>query len=243
MSDLANALSDKYPIERINKRSVRVITSQAEMDIVPVIEYGDIYKIADREISDWKATNPPGHNAWSSKQNTYFNQRFKPMVKLFKWWRSENKSGKRPKGFVLEMLVAIHAPKDEYHYGEAFATMLENIYDEYHDLSENDIKPFLSDPSLPENNILSKVSITDWKNFINRVGVHAGYARKAQNQDDDKMDEATRLWRKLFGARFKATTNKVNSNNLSDYSTAPTTSVAYSFPNAPAAPKKPRGFA
>jgi hypothetical protein len=44
-------------------------------------------------------------------KNIRFETRFKPVVKLFKWWRRENKTGKRPKGFVLEVLVAKHAPR------------------------------------------------------------------------------------------------------------------------------------
>jgi len=38
-----------------------------------------------------------------------------PLVKLLKWWRRQNKTGKRPKGFVLEVLVSLHAPAGETH--------------------------------------------------------------------------------------------------------------------------------
>lgn len=242
LTDLSTALSSSFCVERVNKRSVRVVTSKAEIDVVPVVETGTTYHLPDRDLGRFKETNPPAHNIWSGEQNTLFNGHFKPLVKLFKWWRRENKTGKRPKGFVLEVLVAKYAPADENHYGEAFAQMLENIYSAYGNLAKLGIKPFLDDPGLPGNDILSKVSITDWKNFIERVRVHADYARRAQNEKD--MEEATWLWRKLFGGRFKVTTNAPWEESLTSYATAPTAGTpGYIFPNVAAAPNKPRGFA
>ncbi|MGI8908142.1 MAG: SMODS domain-containing nucleotidyltransferase [Candidatus Sumerlaeaceae bacterium] len=241
LQDLADALSDEFQVERINKRSVRLKTSGAEIDVVPVTEWGGAYQLPDRDLGRWKTTDPPGHINWSCKQNELFACRFKPLVKLFKWWRRENKTGKRPKGFMLEVLVALHAPKNESHYGEAFAKMLENIRDAYGSLANAGRKPFIEDPALPGSDILSKVSITDWKNFIERVRVHAGYARQAQTTDD--MTEATRLWRKLFGDRFKTSASIVKASSLATAAMAPP-SVGYTFPNISATPaNRPRGFA
>jgi hypothetical protein len=241
LQELADALEDEFTVERVNKRSVRVVTTNAEIDVVPVIESGTMYQLPDRDLGRWKTTNPPGHNDWSRDQNVTFGGRFKPLVKLLKWWRRENKTGKRPKGFVLEVLVSKHAPSAESHYGEAFAQMLENIYATYGALAESGNKPYLDDPGLPGSNILAKVSITDWKNFIERVRVHASYARRAQTEQD--MEEATRLWRRLFGDRFKSTENAAKAESLAAYVVAPAAAQGYTFPNALAAPNKPRGFA
>lgn len=240
LQELSDALDDAFTVERINKRSVKLVTSNAEMDVVPVVASGSVFELPDRDLGRWKLTNPPGHNSWSSSRNTAFSGRFKPLVKLFKWWRRENKTGKRPKGFVLEVLVANHAPVDEAHFGEAFAKMLESIHNAYGALAAAGMKPTIVDPGLPGNDILSKVSITDWKNFMERIRVHAEYARRAQSEED--MDEATRLWRKLFGDRFKATENAAKVASLATSVAAPA-SGGYTFPNASAAPTKPRGFA
>jgi hypothetical protein len=243
LTEVGNALQDAFTVERINKRSVRVVTTKAEIDVVPVIASGTIYQVPDRDLGEWKSTNPPGHNDWSRDQNEAFGGRFKPLVKLFKWWRRENKTGKRPKGFVLEVLVGLHAPREETHYGEAFAQMLQNIYDAYGALADAGLKPHIDDPGLSGNNIISKVSITDWRNFIERIRVHAGYARRAQDEDD--MGEATRLWRKLFGDRFKETATPAKSESLASYASVPAAAAAssYVFPNVAAAPNKPRDFA
>lgn len=233
---------DGYVVERINKRSVRVETWQADMDIVPVIQTGNGYQIADRDSGTWKFTNPPVHTRWSSEQNQRFDGRFKPLVKLFKWWWRHNQSGKRPKGFVLEVLVSLHAPTGETHYGEAFAQLLANIFATYGYAASLDQKPFIADPAVPLNDILAKVTPAQWKAFIEKAGVYANIARKAQDADD--MEEATRQWRRVFGDRFKATANVAKAATSSAFATAAVPIGGYTFPNAMAAPpNKPRGFA
>jgi hypothetical protein len=231
---------DGYPVERINKRSVRVVTWQADMDVVPVFETWNGYMIADRDTGTWKFTNPPEHTRWSSERNTLFDGRFKKLVKLLKWWRRENPSGKRPKGFVLEVLVAMHAPRNETHYGEAFAQLLANIHGTYTHQAAMGQKPFIADPAAPGNDILSKVTAAQWKDFIEKVRVHADYARRAQDEED--MEEATRLWRKVFGDRFKTTANPAKAANYSSTAAA-LAPAGYTFPDVMAAPTKPRGFA
>lgn len=241
LQEVHDALRDGYgdEVKRINKRSVRLETSQADMDVVPLIEFGNEYLIPDRDTSGWTVTNPPVHKSWSEAQNKIFGGRFKPLVKLLKWWRRENSTSKRPKGFVLEVLVSLHAPQNEIHFGEAFATLLENIYKSY---SLFDQKPSLEDPAVPGNDILTKVTVPQWKKFLEKVQIHAGYARRAQNEED--MEEATRLWKKIFGDRFKKTENTAKEASYTNYAVATAPTAGYTFPNEKATPPaKPRGFA
>lgn len=247
LRQVCRAIEDKgsgYPVERINRRSVRVNTWRAEMDIVPVIEDPvEGYWIADRESGRWQFTNPPVHKTWSANENARFGGRFKPLVKLFKWWRRVNHTrSKRPKGFVLERLVAMHAPTGEQHFGEAFAQLLENLRDACQSSATLGIKPVISDPAVPGNDILSKVTLVQWQEFIREVSTYADIARKAQDAND--LEEATRQWRRVLGDRFKSSqAAKVAASTLGGFSTA-TAAPAYSFPDAMAAPtNKPRGFA
>ncbi|HAU76573.1 MAG TPA: nucleotidyltransferase [Agrobacterium sp.] len=243
LSDLCEALEDAYTVERINRRSIKLITPNAEMDVVPVIDWGLQYKIPDRETGEWRLTDPPGHIEWSRDRNEEFGGRLKPLVKLFKWWRRENNSGKRPKGFVLEVLAAKHAPQSEIHYGEAFAKMLENIHAQYAFEADLGNKPFIEDPSVIGSDILSKVTVAQWQAFIAKVKTYADYARKAQSAEN--MEDATWYWRKVFGSRFPATMNATaaKSSSLLEKASATAGTTAYVFPNAMAAPSKPRGFA
>ncbi len=57
------------------------------------------------------------------------------------------------------------------------------------------------------------------------------------------MDEATRQWRRVFGDRFRATAAMAKASNFGGFATAAPIAAGYTFPNAMAAPSKPRGFA
>ncbi len=58
------------------------------------------------------------------------------------------------------------------------------------------------------------------------------------------MDEATRLWRRVFGDRFKLTSNVAKAATYGGFAVAAPVAAGYTFPNAMAAPvNKPRGFA
>lgn len=245
LSEVQSALEDDgngYEVERVNKRSVRVETAQAEMDIVPVCETAGGYMIPDRDLDTWKFTNPPAHTEWSAEQNKTFDGRFKPLVKMLKWWRRTNPtSSKKPKGFVLEILLAEHGPADETHFGEAFTKTLENIHAAYGINASIGIKPFIADPAVPTSDILEKVTVPQWKAFIEKVRVYAEIARKAQDTDD--MEEATRQWRRVFGDRFKATANPAKAAAYGGLAAAAAPTAGYTFPPVPASPNKPRGFA
>ena len=246
LSEVRSALEDDgngYKVERVNKRSVRVETWQAEMDIVPVCETADGFMIPDRDVGTWKLTNPPVHTEWSAEQNQTLDGRFKPLVKMLKWWRRTNPtSSRKPKGFVLEMLLARHGPTDETHFGEAFTKTLENIHAAYGLDALMGLKPFIADPAVPFSDILEKVTLPQWKDFIEKVHVYAEIARKAQDTDD--MEEATRQWRRVFGDRFKSTANPAKAAAYGGLAAAVAPTPGYTFPSVPASPpNKPRGFA
>ena len=244
LREVERALADGgrgYPVKRINKRSVRVETSRADMDIVPVLQLPYGYMIADQETGSWLFTNPPAHTDWSVQQNQWFGDRFKPLVKMLKWWRRHNPTNsRRPKGFVLEVLVSMYGPPAETHYGEAFAQTLERIYNAY-GTQVND-KPTIEDPAVHESDILAKVTVPQWRGFIDKVRVYAGIARRAQNEDD--MEAATQQWRCVFGDRFKPTAKAASAAAYGGFAAAVAPSAGYTFPNDPVdPPRKPRGFA
>ena len=59
--------------------------------------------LPDRKQGVWIETNPFQQAEWSSSVNRSTGGRFKPLVKMFNWWRRENPTGhKRPKGIVIE---------------------------------------------------------------------------------------------------------------------------------------------
>ncbi|MDC7682168.1 hypothetical protein PQU92_02705 [Asticcacaulis sp. BYS171W] len=200
LQDLADVLAAKYNVKRTNRRSVRLESYGCQVDVVPVAYYRNKFRLPDRDAEEWIYTNPPRHKEWSTSQNQKFGKRFKPLVKMLKWWRQEHVSGKRPKGFLMEILVASYGPADEIHLGEAFAQTLENICHEYFDAAMRGRKPIIIDPAMPENNMLDGVSAPQWQAFIDKVRIHAQFARKAQISTD--LNKAVWYWQKVFGDQF-----------------------------------------
>ena len=241
VDDVFDVLTRHYTPTNRQSRSVSVSTRLVDMDVVPIIEpYNDgTYYIPDRNQQQWLLTNPPGHTAWTTETNNMVGGRFKPLVKMFKWWRRENSTvGKRPKGFVLEVITADCMNREETHYGELFVQMLETIVERYAYSISLGTVPQISDPSLPANNITDGLSFAAFQGFYDKVKNHAIIGREALSLDD--QGEATEKWRILFGNRFPKPP-VLKAAGLLD--TAPTVTGAV-FPTHPVRPpNKPAGFA
>ena len=229
-----------YSPVRRQARSIGLETSKADMDVVPLIEpYDGMYYIPDRKQEAWLQTNPPGHTTWTTQRNDAAGGRFKPNVKMFKWWRRQNSTiSKRPKGFILEVIAAECMDDRETHYGELFVGTLETIVTTYRACVAASVVPTINDPSLPGNNIMTGISVDAFEGFYNKIEAHAEIGRQAIGLDDD--EKATAKWRQLFGDRFPRGVSKESQSLLSE--TVATSSL--SFPDRQIKPSKKRqGFA
>lgn len=243
VDELYDAIADGYGNIRRQTRSVGVVTSKVDMDVVPIIEpYGEgggLY-IPDRELVKWLSTNPPEHTAWTTRVNNNAGGRFKPLVKLMKWWRRQNPTtGRHPKGFIIECITSECMNYTETHYGELFTRLLESIVTRYALWMSLSIVPYIADPGVPGNSVTSNVSYEDFRSFYDKAKDHAVKARQALHEEDN--DEMTRLWREIFGPRFPATTHRKENSLLSAPFAGST--LPLTFPNRPVQPNKPAGFA
>ena len=237
-----------YTSLEINRRSVSVTLSDVDMDVVPVIDNpnDDNYLIPDKLESVWIITNPPGHTTWTTQVNMDNGGRFKPLVKLFKWWKRERLFDlKKTKGFILECLVAEHMCSDDIGYEELFITLLESIRDSYSYYVTLGMVPFLEDPAVPGNNVFSAVKPEEFKAFYEQVCVDAKLARQAFEEDD--TDKQLDIWRIIFGSVFPPSgVQKSESSSLLRpvVPAAAVVSRGLTFPNEPVKPpNKPAGFA
>lgn len=240
LNALHQALVDAgYENLKVNRRSIAVTLAGVDMDVVPVIENGDSYLIPDIELKHWLPTNPPAHTQWTVDVNADADGRFKPLVKLVKWWRREHLWNlRRPKGFILECLVATHMSYSERNYETLFVEVLEAIRDSYEWYADNDKVPHVEDPGVPGNNVFSSVTPTEFKTFYVAVKKYAGLARKAMDEAD--QEKALKLWREIMGDRFPAAgTRKAEAASL----IRPAAGVGLTFPSTPVLPNKPAGFA
>lgn len=235
-------LKEKYNTIRRQARSVGIETGLSDMDVVPIIAPSgkeDTLYIPDRKLEKWLETNPPRHTEWTTQINQKSDGHFKPLVKLVKWWRRENPTiSKKPKGFVIECIVAECMDFKETRYEELFLKTFEEIVRRY--LLDIHLKtvPSISDPGVPGQYVTTGMTFDAFEGFYNKVKKTAELGRKAQAEKDP--DKALELWRKIFGNRFPASGRTNQHSLLRDAVTAQATT----FPNYPITPtKKPRGFA
>ena len=237
---LEKALVDSgYKNIKVNRRSINVAQTTVDMDVVPIIENGSSYLIPDAELKVWLPTNPPAHTQWTVDVNKAAGGRFKPLVKLFKWWRRVHLSElRRPKGFILECLVAQHMSLTETSYEALFVGLLEAIRDNYGYYVSMGTVPWLEDPGVPGNNVFSNVTADEFKQFYDKVKEQAAAARKAKNETDD--DKALELWRSVLGKLFPAAASQ---KSLASSLVRPAVGAGLTFPAMPVLPNKPGGFA
>lgn len=226
-----------------NRRSVCVKLATVEMDVVPIIEdpwNPGRWLIADKSEERWIETNPSGHTDWAAGVNKKAGGNFKPLVKLLKWWRRESLPNlRRPKGFIIETLVAELMDYKESSYEELFIKLLERIKSEYEFTVLFGGVPSLEDPSVSGNNVFSRVKAEEFKRFYDQAVSHAALARRAQKEQDP--DKALELWQKVFGDRFK---RQAISKSQSLLQAVADTGAGLTFPDrAVGLPNKPPGFA
>ena len=189
---LYDTLESKYSEIRLQDRSVGIETSKADMDVVPVIKHDGIYFIPDRKLEIWLPTNPPGHTTWTTETNKTAGSRFKPLVKLMKWWRREKPTlDKKPKGFVIECFTACCMDYVETYYGELFVQTLEAIVEKYEWYISLRKVPSLSDPGIQSNSVTDGMTADAFIDFYYKAKEYAELGRKALNETDSRGSNKT----------------------------------------------------
>lgn len=190
--------SRRYQNIRIQHHSVRVEMKGVDIDLVPAIkEPGtDRYFIGSSRENSWFISDPKGHLTWATIVNGTTNCVFKPLVKMFKWWRLNNcpDNVKFPKGIALEKIIADNCHVNSNNYGDIFIDTLSNIVTNYSGCGN---KPFIADPCIPENDLLDSYKDADFCAFIQMITAH--YELLMNN------DAA---WVDIFGSAFVYTADQ-----------------------------------
>lgn len=208
---LFNALNrarDELGITKLerNRVSISVSMNKADLDVSILLERqsDSLYRIGNRKTGEWYETDPEEHTSWSSKQNKRLGGRFKPMVKLIKWVRRENRTQhKHPKSFGLEGFLVENMDGNETHYGQLFHDFCASFVEAYQLHRDMTLCPELADPAIDGGNLLAGVSGEAFAAYFDKIKKHRDDAAKALATDDD--EKATKYWRRIFGARFPAT--------------------------------------
>lgn len=217
IEELKDILVEKkiYESATVQSHSVGIELSGIAIDIVPVIVDEDddsLYYVGDVDTGDWIKTDPKGHKSWSTTINVENNNKYKPLVKIFKWWRRTNcpEDVKYPKGITLEKIIADNIGESTIKTEDMLIETMQNIIsaykEDYVDLEEN---PVIEDPSekIEGNDLLSGYSENDFKEFILKIEEHIELLNIEGTGND--------VWKKILGNEFPSETKISNSFEIS----------------------------
>lgn len=213
--------SSKYASARLQTHSVGISFSNLDIDVVPLAVDDETCFIGCIDDGRWIETNPKGHIEWSTAVNAEHDGRFKPIVKIMKWWRRENcpEEERWPKGITLEKIIADHYPDDVTLYEDIVVQLMENIAESYDGLLADGIKPQVIDPSLTTNDLASGYQREDFEAFVREI--HAALALISEEGSTNSA------WRKILGNRFPASSRNEFALSPAYLSTAAALSVPH----------------
>jgi len=175
-------------------------SSDLTLDVIPAIEQpdSDNFLVPDRYLEQWVETNVKAHSEATTKKNEKELGRFVPFVKLFKHWKKYNLSGKHPKGFWLEALLI---EEFEYinNYAESFDNVLQKILDKFKGYNDFMGVPKIEDPGIEGETLKTKMSLNQFKTFMQKISSHKKKSAKALASDEENAKE---IWMEVFGEDF-----------------------------------------
>jgi hypothetical protein len=110
LQTFANAIRYRYPVSSVfgQRRSVRLQLNHLDIDVVPAIEDKidtALIRIPDTNAEKWIATSPKRHSENATNVNKFQNGKFKPLVKLLKYWNGNLPSTANFKSFAIETMA------------------------------------------------------------------------------------------------------------------------------------------
>lgn len=204
LTELANVLkeSSTYETAEMQHHSIGINLSQVSIDVVPVIQDEndeDLYYVCDSESGEWIKTDPKGHKTWATQVNQDNDNAYKPLVKIFKWWRRLHcpEDRKYPKGITLEKLIADNLGDTKQSTEDLLIETMQNIISAYkEDYADQSAVPLLDDPSekIGGNDLLNGYSSDDFSAFVYKIEEHAELLNKNGTGNDS--------WRSILGTEF-----------------------------------------
>ncbi len=165
------------------------------VDVVPAFKAGSHYKIPDRVIEQWVATDPEVHAELATKANKAFSEEWKPLVKMIKKWNQTSGKPVKP-SFLLEvMALELFVPPFSggypYELKAFFSTAADRVGEIWCDPAK--LGPPVSDQM---DRIRVQQAVTALRKAEEKA-THAIRLSQASREGD-----ALREWRTLFGPLF-----------------------------------------
>ena len=206
--------SSIYNSAELQHHSIGIELSQVSVDVVPVIQDDEdesLYYVCDSETGEWIKTDPKGHKTWSTQVNQDSHNEYKPLVKIYKWWRRINcpSDVRYPKGITLEKLIADNIGDSERSTEDLVISTMQNIISAYkEEFTDKGMVPFLADPSekVSDNDLLAGYSADDFAQFLTKLTEHADLLNSKGTTND--------VWREILGKEFPQDSSEKSSYTL-----------------------------
>ena len=163
--------------------------------------------IPDREARKWQRTHPLEQIRWTHEKNAKTNGHYIQVVRLVKWWwQTQHPEQEHPRSYPLEHIVGDCCPDGVTTLAQGFTETLEEIKRRYDRNVGTGAVPNLSDRGVPGQNVLSRITASDFRQFHQKSGAGANVARKALNSTDE--GESAKTWSQIFGPRYPVRTTQ-----------------------------------
>jgi len=205
----------EYPAAVINtegqRRSVRLELPADDLylDIVPAAAENGLdrpLKVPDRPQQKWILSDPLGYAQRLTKVNQANGEKVVPLIKLVKAWRDEQMERRRPKSYVLEVML-LYAIEDgalvlcDRSVADNVHDAFVYITDKYADLMDNGTAaPRILDPQVPEHYITKGWERSHFETFMRRAREARRAAARALATEDEAA--ASEEWKRVFGSRW-----------------------------------------
>ena len=176
------------------------------LDIVPVVApdgADTALMVPDRPQKEWIKSDPLGYAARLSKLNQKQGSKVKPLIKLVKAWRDVQMKIRRPKSYVLEVMVltAVESGMVELcdqSTAKNVADFFSHIVKKYKDLMDNGSEsPRIADPQVGGAYITAGWSRAHFETFMRRARETDRACERALQADT--IDDAAAEWQRVFG--------------------------------------------
>lgn len=196
---------------RGQRRSVRITleSDDLSLDVVPSVLGGgleDPLYVPDRQQEEWIRSDPLGYAERLSQVNQKHRGKLVPLIKLIKAWRDEKMKRRRPKSYVLEVILLVgvedgdlvlrdRAVADNVHDAFVYITdRFEKLMDEGKE------SPRIADPQIPTNLITKGWERAAFETFMRRAREARDASERALGAESESS--ASEEWSKVFGSRW-----------------------------------------
>lgn len=175
------------------------------LDIVPVVAADGLGKpllIPDRTASKWIETDPLGYANRLSGINQEYGGKVVPLVKLFKAWRDAQMTTRRPKSYVLEVMVlraveGEHIKLEGNGTAQNFTDLVDYLEGKYARLMDEGVEsPRVLDPQSGRC-ITTRWERSHFETFMRRLRETQQAIRRSEATGF--VSEMSAEWRRVFG--------------------------------------------